>query len=86
MELVIKTVYDAGDPSDGLRSASGQKKDTLGGLPDGVPGRVQQPANVLLKGRNPFRVRSIDLPWKIYEVFQLRFSFNGNDIWSSHDL
>jgi len=68
VELVIVLIYDPRNPSHRLRTASGQKENALGKLPERVLLRVQQPANIFLKGRNPGGVPGIDLPWQINEV------------------
>jgi hypothetical protein len=62
------TIYDARDPSHRLRTASGQKDDALGKLPERMSAGVQHPANFLLKRGDPVGILSIDLPWQVYEV------------------
>jgi hypothetical protein len=61
-------IDDARDPSDRLRTSSGQKEDALGKLPERVSVGVQHPANLFFKGGNPVGVLSIDPPWKVNEV------------------
>jgi hypothetical protein len=61
-------IYDAHDPSHRLRTATSQKKDALGKLPERVAVGVQYPANLFLEGRNPVGVCIIDTPWQVNEV------------------
>ena len=68
MALVIITIYDARDPSHRLRTASRQKEDALGKLPERMFAGVQHPANLILKGGDPVGVLSVDPPWQVNEV------------------
>jgi hypothetical protein len=78
--LIIATVNYARDPAHHLRTAQGQKEPALGRRPERVPAGIQQPANLLLKGRNPSGVLGIEVPGKVDEVFKFRTSFNNNDL------
>jgi hypothetical protein len=62
------SIYDASDPSHCLRTASGQKKDALGKLPERVFAGIQHPADLFLKGGDPVGVLSIDPPGQINEL------------------
>jgi|SRR5208282_4295278 len=60
--------HNARDPSHRLRTASCQKEDALGKLPERVSVRIQHPADLFPKGRNPVGVLSIYPPWKVNKV------------------
>jgi len=70
MELIIASIDDARDPAHRLGTAPGQKKPPLGRRPERVPAGIQQPANLLLKGRNPSGVFGIEIPRETDEVLQ----------------
>jgi hypothetical protein len=78
-------IYDARDPSHRLRTASGQKEDAFGKLPERVSAGVQQPANLLLKRGDPVGILSIDPPWQVDEVLQFRSAICSNDLHAGHD-
>jgi len=86
VELIIATIYDAGDPAHRLRTAPGQKEPPLGGRPERMPAWVQQPANFLLEGRDPSGVRGIEGPWEIYKLLEFRTSFHNDDLYAGHEL
>src|SRR5208337_1934058 len=85
VELVMMAIYDARDPSHRLRAASGQKEDAFGKLPEGVSAGIQHPANLFLKGGDPFGVLRIDFPRQVNEVLDLRSSCHSNDLNAGHD-
>jgi hypothetical protein len=68
VELIIATINYARDPAHHLRTAPGQKEPALGRRPERVPAGIQQSANLLLKGRNPVGVLSIEIPGEVDEV------------------
>jgi hypothetical protein len=68
VDLVGVAIDDAGDSAHRLRTASGEKKDALGKLPERMAVGVQNPADLFLQGRNPLGVGSIDTPWQVNEA------------------
>jgi hypothetical protein len=66
--LGIISIDDARYSADGLRTATGEKEDALGKLPERVTAGVQEPANLFFEGRHPVGVGGVNSPWQINEV------------------